>query len=767
MAKKKAGKVSKTKKSTPTKVASEDAYVPKAEASFEAKLIKDDKLSHILPVSTMYENWFLQYASYVILERAVPYVEDGLKPVQRRIMHSLKELDDGRFNKVANVIGNTMKYHPHGDASIGDAMVQLGQKNLLIETQGNWGNIFTGDSAAAPRYIEARLSKFALDVAFNPQTTTWQLSYDGRNKEPLALPMKFPLLLAQGVEGIAVGLACKIMPHNFCELIEASIDALRKKPINILPDFPTGGTADFSMYMGGMRGGKVRVRAKIEKRDKKSLVITQIPFGTTTTSLIESIITANEKGKIKIKKIEDNTSDKVEIVVHLHSDSSEDLDKTINALFAFTDCEVGVSPNACIIQDDKPRFVDVNEILRISAFNTVDLLKKEREIKLAELMEDWHFSSLEKIFIEKKIYRDIEDAETWEAVLDNIDKGLKPYRKKFRREITQEDIAQLTEIKIKRISKFDAKKADEHIKGLDDQMKNVQHDLDNITSYAINYFKELLKKYGKGRERKTEISSFGNIVAREVVVANEKLYVNRVEGFAGIGLKKDEFVCECSDIDDIIAFRADGNFMVSKVADKKYFGKDIIHIALYNKSNENTVYNMIYRDGLKGNVMVKRFSVGGVTRDKEYCLTRGTERSKVMYFAISNDQNLEQVVIHLLPKPKLRKLTIEFSFKELAVKGRSSMGNIISRNTVSRVVRFRPAGTGVSATEQDEPNMLLATDLEAETAKPATPISEIILPDLPPPVLDKKEPKEKPVKKKKKTGDDGENGGETPQMSLF
>lgn len=729
-----------------------------------------EELGHIVPVKGLFENWFLDYASYVILERAVPYVEDGLKPVHRRILHSLKELDDGRFNKVANIIGNTMKYHPHGDASIGDALVQLGQKDLLIETQGNWGNLYTGDNAAAPRYIEARLSKFALEVVFHERTTVWQSSYDGRNKEPVKLPIKFPLLLAQGVEGIAVGLACKILPHNFNELLQASIDVLRKKKINILPDFFTGGIADFSQYNEGLRGGKIRIRAKIEKKDRKTLIITQLPFGTTTTSLIESVLSANDKGKIKIKRIEDNTSDKVEILVHLHSDSYEDLDKSISALYAFTDCEVSISPNACIIRNDKPEFISVNEILKISAFHSVELLKRELLLKLSDLQEDWHFSSLEKIFIEKRIYRDIEECETWEAVIEAIFKGLKPFAKKFRREITRDDIVKLTEIKIKRISKFDAKKADEHIKGLNEQMGEVQKNLDNLIGYTIDYFKSLLKKYGKGRERKTEIASFGNIVAKDVAVANTKLFVNRDEGFAGWGLKKDELVCECSDMDDIIAFTGDGKFMVSKISEKKYFGKDIVHIAVFNKNNEDLVYHMIYRDGLKGNVLAKRFNIGGVTRDKEYELTRGTNGSKVLYFHLL--QNLpETVTIHLKPKPKLRILSFDFNFADMAVKGRSSMGNIVSRNSVHRIVRSRITSPPVNAPKLIDPPVPALPQPVQEKPKLVEKISKPNFPQKPeskPKQLKDQANSSKPVPAiKKEAGKKGPKKPPGAQMKLF
>ncbi len=645
-------------------------------------------------VNGMYENWFLDYASYVILERAVPHINDGLKPVQRRIMHSMWEMEDGRYNKVANVIGHSMKYHPHGDASIGDAMVQLGQKELLIDMQGNWGNIFTGDSAAAARYIEARLSKFALDVVFNPKTTNWQLSYDGRNKEPVTLPVKFPLLLAQGVEGIAVGLACKILPHNFNELIEASIDVLRNKKVNLLPDFPTGGIADFSKYNEGIRGGRIRVRAKIEKRDRKTLVITEIPFGTTTSSLIDTILAANDKGKIKVKKVEDNTAAKVEIMIHLHSDSYEDIDKTIDALYAFTDCEVSVSPNACVIVEDKPRFMSVNDILKYNTEQTLNLLKKELEIRKAELEEEWHFSSLIKIFIEKRIYRNIEECTTWESVIEAIDEGLKPYKKKFKRAITRDDIISLTEIKIKRISKYDVKEQDEKIKSIEQQLSEVEHNLANIRQYTISWYKELLKKYGKGKERKTKSSSFEQVVASEVTISNQKLYVNREDGFAGFSLRKDEFVSDCSDLDEIIVFRRDGNMIVTRVDEKKYVGKDVLHIAVYKKTEPEQVYNMIYQDGRGGNVMVKRFIVGGTTRDKEYVLTRGKEGTKVLYFSPDNPEQPEAVRIILKPKPKLKITQIDINFGEIEVKARGTLGVIVTKHAVQKVQKltdFKPA----------------------------------------------------------------------------
>ena len=641
--------------------------------------------SSVRHVSGMYESWFLDYASYVILERAVPAMEDGLKPVQRRILHSMWELEDGRYNKVANIIGNTMKYHPHGDASIGDAMVQMGQKDLLIDTQGNWGNILTGDGAAAPRYIEARLSKLGLEVLFNPKTTYWGLSYDGRNKEPINLPVKFPLLLAQGVEGIAVGLSCKILPHNFNELIDASIDILRGKKTVIYPDFPTGGMIDVTNYNDGARGGKVRVRAKISLIDKKTLVITEIPFGTTTQSLIDSIVLANEKGKIKIKKIEDNTSENAEIIIHLQPGVSPDI--TIDALYAFTSCEVTISTNACVIQNDKPIFLGVTDILRFSTQQTLELLRKELQIRMNELEEAWHFSSLEKIFIEKRIYRKIEDEETWEGVLSTISSGLKPFKKMFKREITDDDIIKLTEIKIKRISKFDSFKADEHIKELEDEMKDVQHNLDTITDYTVDYYKNLKKKYGKGRERKTEIKPFETIVATKVAAANVKLYVNREEGFAGYGMKKDEYVCDCSDLDDIIVFREDGTMVVSKISDKAFVGKDILYINIFKKNDERTTYNLIYQDGPKGATFAKRFAVTGITRDKVYDLTKGTKGSKVLYFTANPNGEAEIVSIYLKSLPNVRKLQFDFDFSTLAIKSRSAQGNIVTKYPVKKVVQ--------------------------------------------------------------------------------
>jgi len=641
------------------------------------------ELHNVVMLSGMFKNWFLDYASYVILERAVPHIYDGLKPVHRRILHAMKRLDDGRYNKVANIIGYTMQYHPHGDASIGDALVQLGQKDLLIDMQGNWGNILTGDSAAAPRYIEARLSKFALEVVFNPKTTFWKLSYDGRNKEPITLPVKFPLLLTLGVEGIAVGLSSKILPHNFNELIDACICSLEDKPYEIFPDFPTGGLADFSRYNDGLRGGSVKVRAKISKIDPKTLVITEVPFGKTTDTLIESIVKANEKEKIKIKKIDDNTAEFVEILIHLAPGISAD--KTIDALFAFTDCETSISPNSCVIEDNKPRFVGVAEMVAISAQNTVELLRQELQIRRDELDEEWHFSSLEKIFIENRIYIKIEDCETWESVIETIDKALKPFRKLLQRDVTRDDIVNLTEIKIKRISKFDAFKADELIKSIEEEIKKIDTDLANIIPYTINYYRHIKKKYGAGRERKTEIRSFDTIEAAKVVVANEKLYVNREEGFFGTSLKKDEFVCECSDIDDIIVFRKDGKYVVSKVSEKSFVGKNIIHISVFNKNDERTIYNSIYRDGKYGSVMVKRFAVVGVTRDKEYDISKGTADSKVLYFSANPNGEAETLKVFLKPRPKLKKLLFEFDFSALDIKGRGSIGNILTKHEVHKI----------------------------------------------------------------------------------
>ena len=635
-------------------------------------------------VSGFYKDWFLDYASYVILERAVPHLNDGLKPVQRRILHSMRELEDGRYNKVANIVGNTMKYHPHGDMSITDALVHIGQKDLLIDCQGNWGNVLTGDRAAAGRYIEARLTKFALEVVFNAKTTAWRDSYDGRNKEPDTLPVKFPLLLAHGVEGIAVGLACKILPHNFNELIDASISYLRGRSFKLYPDFATGGLIDVSHYNDGLRGGRIRCRAKISILDKKILVINEIPFGTTTGSVIDSILKANDKGKIKIKKVEDNTSSEVEILVHLAPNVSPD--KTMDALYAFTDCEVSISPNAGVIEYDKPRFIGISAILKASADNTKDLLLKELEIRLGELNEQWHFSSLEKLFIEKRIYRDIEECETWEEVIEAIDKGLSPYKKMFYREITKDDIVRLTEIKIKRISKFDSFKADELIKRIEEEIKEVKHHIENLTDYAVDYYKNLKKKYGEGKERKTEIRTFENIVAAKVAVANAKLYVNREEGFAGHGLKKDEFVCDCSDIDDIIVFTRSGKMMVSKISAKAFFGKEIVHVGVWKKGDKRTIYNLMYQDGKSGAVMVKRFNVTSITRDREYDVTKGTPGSKVLYFTMNPNGEAEIVNVQLKPVPGIRKFNFDFDFKKMAIKGRASVGNILSKYPVKKIV---------------------------------------------------------------------------------
>lgn len=643
----------------------------------------------ITRVTGMYKEWFLDYASYVILERAVPAVNDGFKPVQRRIMHSMKDLDDGRYNKVANIVGHTMQYHPHGDASIADAMVQMGQKELLIDMQGNWGNILTGDRAAASRYIEARLSKFALDVVFNPKTTDWQASYDGRKKEPVHLPVKFPLLLAQGAEGIAVGLSTKILPHNFNELIDASIKYLKGRSFRIYPDFLTGGIADFTNYNDGKRGGKVRVRAKISQLDKKTLVITEIPYGTTTSSIIDSILKANDKGKIKIKRIEDNTAANVEILVHLPPNISPD--KTIDALYAFTNCENSISPLCCIIEDHKPRFIGVTEMLKTSTDYTVELLKSELEIQLNELEEQWHFASLERIFIENRIYRDIEEEETWEGVIAAIDKGLQPFTKHLKRAVNEEDIVRLTEIRIKKISKFDIDKAKQFIESLEDKIEQVKFHLANLIDYAVDYFKELKKKYGQGKERKTEIKIFDDIVATKVVIRNTKLYVNRAEGFVGTSLRRDEYVTDCADIDDVIVFRKDGKMMVTKVASKTFVGKDIIHVAVFKKKDTRTVYNMMYRDGRGGPSYMKRFAVTGVTRDKEYDLTNGNKQSVVHYFSANTNGEAEVVTINLRALAGIKKLKWDIDFADLAVKSRSVRGNTITKYAIKKV-EFKSAG---------------------------------------------------------------------------
>jgi len=641
-------------------------------------------------VQGQYKNWFLDYASYVILERAVPAMEDGLKPVQRRILHAMKEMDDGRFNKVANIIGQAMQYHPHGDASIGDALVNLGQKDLLIDTQGNWGDVRTGDDAAAARYIEARLSKFALDVAFNNKTTEWQLSYDGRKNEPVVLPMKFPLLLAQGADGIAVGLSTKILPHNFCELIEASIKALRGKRFELLPDFQTGGMIDASNYNDGKRGGKVRVRAHIEELDKKTLLIKDVPYGVTTTALMESIVKANDQGKIKIKKVTDNTAAEVEIQVDLAPGISPDI--TIDALYAFTDCEVSISPNACVIVDNKPQFLTVTDLLKFSAEQTKNLLKRELEIKLGELQEKWHYTSLEKIFFEEQIYKELEKKhETWDKVIEAIDKAFVPFKKQLKREITREDILKLTEKPVRRIYRLDIAELNEQIRGLEADIKQVKYDLDNLVDYAVAYYENLLKKYGKGRERKTEIKPFEVIQVKQVAIANTKLYMNREDGFVGTSLKKDEFICDCSDFDDIIVFTKRGLMKVVKVSDKAYIGKDIIHAAVFQKNDERTTYNMIYADGKTGISYAKRFNVTGITRDKEYDLTKGDPKSKVHYFTVNPNGEAEVVKVVLSPSSSARNKEFDFYFEELDIKGRSSMGNQVTKYPV-KSVKFKEKG---------------------------------------------------------------------------
>ncbi|NQX82115.1 MAG: DNA gyrase/topoisomerase IV subunit A [Flavobacteriaceae bacterium] len=643
----------------------------------------------ITKITGMYKQWFMDYASYVILERAVPQIDDGFKPVQRRILQSMKDLDDGRYNKVANLVGHTMQYHPHGDASIADAMVQIAQKDLLIDMQGNWGNILTGDRAAASRYIEARLSKFALEVVFNPKTTNWQASYDGRRKEPLSLPVKFPMLLAQGGEGIAVGLSTKILPHNFNELIDASLKILKGKSFELFPDFLTGGIVDVSNYNDAVKGSKIRVRARVEVLDKKTLVIREIPFGTTTGSLIESIIKANDKGKIRIKKIEDNTAADVEILIHLPTGVSPD--KTIDALYAFSSCENSISPNTCIIKENKPHFVSVSSILIHSTNHTVDLLKLELEIELEELNNQWHFSSLERIFIENRIYRDIEEVETWEAVIEAIDNGLKPYIAHLKKPVTKDDIVRLTEIRIKKISKFDIDKAQQFLESLESQISEVLNHLEHIIDFAIVYFKKLKTKYGKGKERKTEIRVFDSIDASKVIVKNEKLYINREEGFIGIGLKKDEYIADCSDIDDVIVFKNDGSFTVSKVVSKAFFGKDILHVAIFKKNDKRTVYNMAYSDGATNISYMKRFYVTGITRDKKYDMTTGEKGSNMLYFSANPNGEAETVTVLLRQSLKVKKMKWDFNFSELMIKGRTSRGNILSKYAV-KSIKFKESG---------------------------------------------------------------------------
>lgn len=653
---------------------------------------------HTIALEGLYENWFLDYASYVILERAVPRIEDGFKPVQRRIMHALKEMDDGRFNKVANVIGSAMQYHPHGDASIGEAIVNIGQKNLMFDIQGNWGDVMTGDSAAAPRYIEVRLSKFALEVGFNPDITEWQLSYDGRKKEPVTLPVKFPLLLAQGVDGIAVGLSTKILPHNFIELIKASIDVLKGKNPKLYPDFPTGGIADFSEYEQGIRGGKIKVRAKIDIIDKKTLAIKEIPFSTTTTSLIESIVKASEKGKIKMKQVVDNTAKNVEVVLHLQPGQSPEI--AMDALYAFTDCEISISPNACVIVDDKPQFMKVGDILRTNTEQTVALLKRELEIRRDELKEKILFSSLEKIFIEKRIYRSIEEVTTYEEVITTIDKGLKPYKKQFYREIVRDDILRLMEIRIKRISRYDSFKADEMLKDLEQELKDTLHHLKHLTEYAIAYFQRLLEKYGKGRERKTEIRSFQSVTASEVIANNAKLYVNREDGFIGWTNKQgSEFITECSEIDDIIVIRKDGKAVVKKIAERVFMGKDILHVGVWKKGDERMVYNMIYTDGNTGKAFAKRFTIPGVTREKEYPLAQDSPNSKVHYLSANANGEAQLVEVKLSQSSTARKKIFKFDFSELEIKARGTRGNMVTKYPVKRVDLLEQMGSTLSGIE--------------------------------------------------------------------
>lgn len=651
---------------------------------FDKLLVQEENAKHKL--TGMYREWYLDYASYVILERAVPHLDDGLKPVQRRILHAMKKSDDGRYNKVASIIGDTMKYHPHGDASIGGALVQLGQKDLLIDCQGNWGNILTGDSAAAPRYIEARLTPFAKEVLFNAKTTEWMTSYDGRNQEPVTLPAKFPLLLMQGAEGIAVGLASKLLPHNFIELIDASIAHLKEKDFVLYPDFPTGGLMDASKYNDGLRGGAVKIRAKIIKNNSQSLTITEIPYGKTTTSIIESIIKANEKNKIKIRKVDDNTAENVEINITLGSDVSAD--KTIDALYAFTDCEVSISPNSCVIEEHNPKFLGVKEILARSAERTRELLKLEQEILLGELEEDWHHSSLEKIFIENKIYLSIESCTSWESVLETIDRELDPYRPLFRRTITQEDIIRLTEIKIKRTAKYNTFAADEHIRGVEKEIEQAKYNIEHITAFTIDYFTAIRKKYGKGRERRTELRSFDSIDASKVAVANAKLYVNREEGFFGIGnsMKNDEFVCDCSDIDDIILFTRTGKYIITKVSEKAFFEKDIYYAGVFKRNDDRTIYNVLYRDGLNGSVFMKRCSIKGITRDKLYDITKGTAKSQLLHLSVNPNGEAEVLKIYFKPRPRLKKLIVDLDFSQIAIKGRQSQGNIFTRYPIHKIV---------------------------------------------------------------------------------
>ena len=637
-------------------------------------------------LSGMYQNWFLDYASYVILERAVPHIEDGLKPVQRRILHSMKRMDDGRYNKVANIVGHTMQFHPHGDASIGDALVQMGQKDLLIDTQGNWGNILTGDRAAAPRYIEARLSKFALDVVFNPKTTDWQLSYDGRNKEPITLPAKFPLLLAQGAEGIAVGLSSKVLPHNFNDLCDAAIHYLKGEPFQLYPDFPTGGAIDVSKYNDGQRGGVLKVRAKIDKLDNKTLVISEIPFSKTTGSLIDSITKAVEKGKIKARKVDDVTSANVEILVHLAPGTSSD--KTMDALYAFSDCEINISPNCCVIEDNKPKFLTVSDVLRHSVDRTMGLLRRELMIRKGELEEQLFFSSLERIFIENRLYQLIEGCKSREEAYSAVDKGLEPFKMRLRREVTLEDVQKLTELKFIRISRYDSEKADNEIRQIEEDLKSTQYDLDHLTEYAVAYYERIRDKYGKGRERRTELREFDSIEATKVAVTNAKLYVDRAEGFFGIGksMKDAEFVCDCSDIDDVIVFTKDGRYVITKVSDKAFFDKNIYYIGVFKRNDDRTIYNVLYRDGKNGAIMMKRCAIKGITRDKEYDITKGTAKSEILYMSVNPNGEAEVLKVYFKPRPRLKKVIVDLDFSTLAIKGRQSQGNLFSRYGIHKIV---------------------------------------------------------------------------------
>ncbi len=667
-----------------------DAPVQPAQKQPMTKKDKFDRLMQdeggVKKLTGMYKNWFLDYASYVILERAVPHIGDGLKPVQRRILHAMKSVDDGRYNKVANIVGQTMQYHPHGDASIKDALVQLGQKDLLIDCQGNWGNVLTGDEAAAGRYIEARLSKFALDVVFNRKTTEWMRSYDGRNDEPVTLPIKFPLLLAQGSEGIAVGLASKILPHNFLELIDASIAHLEGRSFELYPDFPTGGMADVSRYNDGLRGGTVKVRARISKIDKRTLAITEIPYTTTTESIKDSIIKANDKGKIKIRKVDDNTADKVEIVIQVSPDESSD--KTIDALYAFTDCEVSIAPNSCVIVDDKPQFIGVSDLLRYSADHTRDLLGRELEIRLGELNEAWHAASLERIFIENKLYQLIEGRKSREEAYDAVDKGLEPFKKLLRREVTREDVQRLTELKFIRISRYDSDKADNELRQIENDIKQTQYDLDHLTEYAVAYYKRIREKYGKGKERQTELREFDNIEASKVAVNNAKLYVDRAEGFFGIGksMKDAEYVCDCSDIDDVILFTKDGRYLITKVSDKAFFEKNIYYIGIFMRNDERTIYNVLYRDGKNGPILMKRCAIKGITRDKEYTITKGTPKSEILYMSVNGNGEAEVLKVYFKPRPRLKKVIVDLDFSQLAIKGRQSQGNLFSRYGIHKIV---------------------------------------------------------------------------------